>query len=235
MDFVILDESTASAQAAGGPLTVPILEEMADALDIFLNRDVAPAWGGAYRVRLASGPGDIVAGEVVARIVDVAPDPGTVAWHAADGSAHPVVYVARSQCQTLITGPESVSGALGHEFAETVGDPFVNVWADDGDGVQWALELVDAVESDTYEVGAVTVPNFLLRSFFGPGAPGPWSYLGTLGKETAPGPFASAPGGYQVKRVGTTVQTQVNGKIRASRLARLRHWSSRAYKRGARF
>jgi hypothetical protein len=236
MQFVLIDTSTAQTDAAvSGPITQPQLQEMAAALAIQLNRDVATEWGGNYSVRAGSGPQDVSPGEIVCNIVDALPDdPQAIAYHTDDGSSHPLVMLAKGTCNGILGGTQSISAAMSHELCETAVDRACNCWADDGQGSEWAQEACDATESDSYSIGNVTVSNFLLRSFFAPEAPAPWSYLGSLGREPIPGPFAVASGGYQMKRAASGQETQVNGSIREFRQAKARHPSSRTYRRGAR-
>jgi hypothetical protein len=236
MQFVLQDVSTTATDAAvGGPITQSQLQQMAAAFGIQLNRDVAAEWGGNYSVRAGTSATDVAPGEIVCQIVDALPDaPGAVAYHSDDGEDHPLVMLAKSTCDGILTGSQCVSAAMSHELCETAVDRACNCWCDDGAGSEWAQEACDATESDSYEISGVTVSNFLLRNFFGVGAPAPWSYLGSLGNEPVPGPFQTAPGGYQVKRVSASQETQVNGTIRAFRLEKARHVSSRTYRRGAR-
>jgi hypothetical protein len=240
MQFVLVDSSTAATDAAvGGPITTAQMQAMAAAFAVQLNRDLAAEWGGNYSVR-AGTEADIAPGEIVCNIVDTLPDaPGDIAYHSDDGSSHPLVLLAKGTCNGILSGSESVSAAMSHELCETAVDRACNVWADDGHGSEWAQEACDATESNSYTITtgaglAVTVSNFLLRSFFAPGAPAPWSYLGSLGSEPIPGPFTCASGGYQMKRAAPGTETQVNGTMRASRAAKAKHWSSRVYVRGAR-
>jgi hypothetical protein len=236
MQFVILDNSTSATDVAvGGPITSSQLAQIAEALSIQLNRDLSTEWGGNYTVRAGSGASDVAAGEIVCSILDTLPDdPQAIAYHSDDGSSHPLVFVGKADCNGILSGSESIAQALSHELCETAVDRACNVWADDGKGTEWAQEACDATESNSYEIDGVTVSNFLLRSFFAPGAPAPWSYLGSLGSEPIPGPFVTASGGYQVKRASSSTESQVNGSIRAWRQKRVRHWSSRVFRRGAR-
>src|SRR5215469_10773978 len=65
-----------------------------------------------------------------------------------------------------LTKPLSVATVLSHEVLETFCDPYCNLWADNGSGTAYALEVADPVESDSYPVavpgrGEVTVSNFV--------------------------------------------------------------------------
>jgi hypothetical protein len=105
----------------------------------------------------------------------------------------------------------SVSSVLSHEVVEMFGDRFANLWADgpaNGRNSQYAMELCDPVEADSYVVevifeGATTkvsVSNFVFPSWFNPQATVklnfPFDYLKKL---TAP--FTMTSGGYMIVRV----------------------------------
>ena len=244
LSFVLIDDSTPASALPqyGGPLTAPVLAQMAAALQDQLNVDLARWWGGAYSVRAGANSGDIATGEIVVAIVDSLPDqPDAVAYHDVSGGGVPVVFAARTQCQSLITGGYTLSSAISHELCETAGDVACNLWADADQAFAFARELCDAVESNSYVRGGVALSDFLLPSFFTNGSPGPYSFMQT--RATADGdiltgvaalPFGTAPGGYQVRRNVGDGQTQVTGQMRAHRAAKARHWSSRLRKRGVR-
>lgn len=214
-------------------LTPDLLAQICIALTVQLNRDVAAWWGGAHRARDCTPDNPPADGEVVALILDDLPDaPGAVAYHNWQGVAS--IYVARNQCVSLTTGTYSLSQALSHELAETVGDVGCNVWADDDTGSEWAHELCDAVEQGVYTINtngpgvAVDVSDFLLPAFFNPGdTSGKYSFLGA-----ALAPFTTAPGGYQIQRQSGTGETSVQGTIHPDRIAKKRHFSSRTSRRG---
>lgn len=235
MRFVHVDESTVTDAQYGGQLTAPVLAQMAAAHEIQLNRDVSLEYGGNYRVRAGDSKEDIQPGEIVCVIVDALPNaPGAVAYHDTTGASVPVVFAARTQCSSLLEGAHSLSCALSHELCETVGDEACNLWVDDGSGAEFARELCDATENDTYEINGVTVSNFVLKAFFAPGSVGPFTYLGTVGTDPISSPLVTGLGGYQIKRSGAGNEAQVFGELHEPRLAKKRHFSSRTYRRGVR-
>jgi hypothetical protein len=65
----------------------------------------------------------------------------------------------------------------------------------------YALEVADPVEAGTYRIGDITVSNFVLPSWFDPGAPGPYDQLGALRA-----PFALDDGGYAIVATETAVR-----------------------------
>lgn len=216
LSFALVDETHGATTLDGAALTPTILSSIASACQVQLNRDVAPETGGGpFLVRVSSGK-DIQPGEAVFAILPTLPNaPGAVAYHDVEGKGVPAAYDAITLSETL-TGPgNSLSVAISHELCETAGDPGCNRWADRGDGTEVAVEECDAVESQTYDVGAggsppatvgVHVSNFVLRAFWQPGAPGPYEFMTSralMGATPPPGPMQTAPAGggnYQIVR-----------------------------------
>jgi len=233
MRFRLVDESTAvgNAPAFGGPISPSMLVAWAAALMVQMNRDFSAQWGGNYVVDSTPIAVNALApGECVCVLVDSLPSaPGAVAYHDVNGDEVPRVFLARTQCNSLSSGDDSVTGALSHEICEAAADPFINAWRDDGHGREYAQEACDAVQETNYAIDGITVSNFVYPPFFAPGAVGPYDRLSVI---TAP--LQTAPGGYQLVRKAGTGETQIQGEVGANRMARKAHWSSRTYKRGGR-
>jgi len=227
MQFVLIDESNGATTSAGTALSPAVLEQIAVAATVYLNRDVAAYWGlpigATVRVGDASS---IQAGEWAFVLFATLPEaPDAIAYHDVDGNGVPVLFDAVSLSDSLIGSGQSVSVAITHELAETLGDQSCNFWADDGKGQEHALELCDAVENSDYLVTGVACSNFVLPSFFNPTHAGPYDFLKVLTS-----PFQTQ--GYQIVRTSGTGETQVQGKAR--RLAKRQHALSRTFRRGAR-
>lgn len=239
MQFVFIDQTTPGVDPAQ-------LAAICAALEIQANRDIAPEYAGNIRVRAATKEAPPAAGEIVGVIVHDLGNtaPGAIAYH--DWTGVPAIYVALSLVATLSTGADSFSVAASHEIAETIGDEGTNLWADVGDGSEMAHELCDPVESDFYEIDGIAVSNFVLKSYFDPGAAPPYDFMATLGSPPAvTAPFEIATGGYAIKRSGAGSEHQVTAAfpvtVTASvtfpfgkRAAKKAHFSSRAFKRGLR-
>jgi hypothetical protein len=252
MDFVLLDETGGAPTASGVPMDAGTLAKIAAAAQVYLNRDVAAHYGGSYRVRAGENAADIQSGEsVFVLLADLPNAPGAIADHDVNGVGVPVLYDAVTLSDTL-TGPgNSVSVAITHELAETAGDEGCDIWADNG-AVEFAHELCDAVEAQSYAIDdtGVYVSNFVIRAFWIPNHAGPFDFLSTLGSnDQAPrAPLTTAPGGYQITRTSGTNEQAVQGKRESlpvtvsvsatipfgRRLPKKQHWSSRTYRRGAR-
>jgi hypothetical protein len=163
-----------------------------------------------------------------------------VAYHDVTGAAVPVAFLGLDTCQVL----KDVSTAISHELVEAAGDSDCNLWADDGKGSEYARELCDAVESNSYCIiagadGPIYVSDFLLPAFFSPGAKGPYSLMqarGAMPCRPSAAAFTTADGGYQLKRTAGANETQVTawrpGKRGLIALAGKHSWASRPARRG---
>jgi len=241
--FCLVNRSTTTDPAFGGELTDPILQQIADAATAQMNEDIAPIWGGMGVCRI--GPADsVVKGEIPVYIDDAIPDvPGAAAYHDRQPDGTPIIYAARNTFESLISGSRALSVGLTHEFAETLGDPGANRWADRTDGTSEALEISDRVEDTFYDKNGVSVTNFLFPSAFDPGSSGPYDFCNALmAGQTL------TPGGYVILRVDGQAYQQtahgllvsakreitIEGEFHPSKLARKRSPLSRSYRRGLR-
>jgi hypothetical protein len=178
---------------------------MAEACVNQVNYHAAPLWGsrgitgGFYR------PNAIPAGAFAMYFFDNADQAGALGYHTEDpnGSIYGRVFVKDTMNGggAIMDGPGSVCSVTSHETLELWQDQTVNKWAMGPDGLLYAWEIGDPVESDWYRLshqyggGYVSVSNFALQPWFdaspAPGAK--FDYLGRLTK-----PFTMTPGGYVV-------------------------------------
>jgi len=128
---------------------------------------------------------------------------------------------------------------------ETAGDAGANQFANDNHGLLHAVEMCDAVEIQTYgktcnDGTVVQISNWLLRSWFIPGAAGPYEYMTSAGisgavKPSGPLQTASGHGGnYQiVSKWGGEKQVfaAAHHLIGTRRKGMHPNWSSRAGRR----
>jgi len=258
--FVLVDTSDGAKTADGEALSPEARARTVAAVELQLNRDFAPHWGGTYRMRVAGGPADVLPGECPYVIRPTIAAANAIADHYANPDGSPAAEDAITLSDSLFGPGNSSSAACGHECLEVGADGACNIWRDGGDGYEYAQEVSDPVEAQTYAVTlddgtVIYVPNFVLPAYFTPGAPGPYDYLSSIGPNPlAPtGPFQVAPGGnYQIVRSaapggGTIIQARYSGPdlsvsltipfahTRADRrLIKRRHPSSRTYRRGLR-
>lgn len=154
--------------------------------------EVAQHWGRLpVPVLFAPGGATPAAGYDTIVILDDADQAGALGWHASATGSFPF---GRVFARPAIDNHVSVSSVLSHEILELFVDPFVGLWASDMTSRQYALELCDPVEGDSYDIGGVAVSNYALPAWFDAAdQTGPWDRMGTT-----KGPFQLAPGGYAV-------------------------------------
>ena len=179
-----------------------LLGEIADAITRQVVAHVISPWGRQpVTVQVGDAeqpdPPDPARSIVPVVIFDDADQAGALGYHDRDPQGRPYARVFAGPVLEhggdWVAGELSVASVISHEVLEVVIDPFVNLWADDGSGRLYALEVADPVEADTYRIGGVTVSNFVLPSWFDPGASGPYDQLGLLQQ-----PFALGAGGYAI-------------------------------------
>lgn len=107
--------------------------------------------------------------------------------------------------KTSLDDKVPVSVTASHELFEMVIDPIANLWAEATNRTQYAYEMCDPVEEDTFMVNGMEMSNFLHPSWFEPfkhprGTK--FDHLGRLKK-----PFTMTKGGYMIiKRNGRVVE-----------------------------
>ncbi len=194
----------------------------------------APAWNRQPPDVLHFGDlANVPPGAAIVAILDDADQAGVLGYHDVTPNGRPYGKVfARVILDggTALDGPNSVAVTLSHEVLELLGDDSANYWAFDAANVGHALEMCDACEADAYEVDVdgrpVSVSDFVLPAYFGPGAPGPYDYLNTL-----PGPFTVGAGGYEIRMIGGAVSQRFGARYPDSKLAGKYHPASRTNRR----
>lgn len=172
------------------------IEKMVRAIGVQLTRDVAPIWGQVPTV-LFCHHGKSPAG-IVCTISDEPDVEGAAGYHDEDESGVSYIKVFTFDGAPSLIGADALSVTLSHEILEVVGDAPANKWADGPDGFDYAYELCDAVEGDTYEIDGVSVSNFVHPEFFDPKSPKGTKLAQVDGTVSAP--FTMSAGGYQIKR-----------------------------------
>lgn len=246
MQFALIDATNGAATSDGGQLTPSVLGQMAAILTIYANRDVAQEYGGQHLIRAAANATDIRAGEIPFTITATLDDaPGAIAYHDKTAQGAPDCFDGITLSDSLMGAGNSLLVALSHEVAETIADEGCNLLAAGDDGQGYAREACDPVEQNSYAIdladGTVGyVSDFVLRAYFVPDHPGPWSFMvsrSIAGGSAPPGPLQVAPSGggnYQITYASVGSEAQVTGMVAARRLAKKRHPASRTARRGAR-
>lgn len=199
------------------------LVEVVSALDKHLKNDFCPAYRIPAPTLSIIQPSDpIPVGYEQCLIVDEAKEPGAEGYHDLTDDGWPIMYVGVKD--TLSAG-DKVPTTICHEVDEDQVDPAVNLVAEAPDGIEWALESNDAVETDEYLVDGVPMSNFQTPAWFmgnlKPGQAVRFDFMGLCTR-----PFEIRPGGYaSVKRHGrwTEIFGSKESKAQHARRARRRH------------
>jgi hypothetical protein len=111
--------------------------------------------------------------------------------------------VAKIFVKTTLADNQLVSVTTCHELFEMAIDPIANLWAEAADGREFAYEMCDPVEEDTFLVDKIAMSNFVHPAWFEPfkhPAGTKYDHLGLLKS-----PFAMTKGGYVI--------VKTNGKV----------------------
>ena len=192
MLIAILNQSTVVANGDVATMTQAIASQV--------QFDAAPIWDRAPpTVVFYTDPTAVPAAAHGIAIVDTIQDQptGVLGLHTEDQAGQMWgVVAAKPELDNggkVLTGDWSVSSTLSHEVLEMFVDPNCNLWANDGKGSVYSLEVCDPVEAPTYTVSGVSVSNFVTPSWFDPLAPAT-AQFDKLSKLTAG--FSILPGGY---------------------------------------
>jgi hypothetical protein len=178
-----------------------VLDTIAQALTIQIERDFAPVWGVRPRRVAVGGRGDKL------HLFDHAHQATDFGWHIVDSRGSPYAHVFAEVSIThgsgWTSGPDAISVTASHEALEMLGDPAANEYCFNGQRRLWSREVCDAVQANTYNIMAgrrrVAVSNFVLPAFFNPWSSGPYDHLGILSE-----PFSLARGGYAIVERATS-------------------------------
>ena len=120
--------------------------------------------------------------------------------------------------KTTLADKQLVSVTACHELFEMVIDPIANLWAEAADGTEYAYEMCDAVEEDTFLVDGIQMSNFVHPTWFEPFKHPPgtkYDHLGLLTK-----PFSMTKGGYVIIKKKGKVTEVMGSKAKEMRFAR---------------
>ncbi len=201
--------------------------KMAGAVQKQMTWHVCPAWNSkSFTVAFYADKTKVPAGAWVIKIMDDSDQSGALGYHSEDGDIIDGFVFAKPVLDNggvVLHDPKnnqnvSIASVLSHEVCEMFGDRFANFWADGPkitQGSEYALELGDPVEGDSYDITLtdgtlVSVSNFVLPSWFNPQATAkdaPFDYLKKLTK-----PFSMTKGGYMIVAAAGRV-SQVFGEM----------------------
>jgi len=228
MKIALVNESSAAG------LDFALLQAIAAAIGRQVNEQYAYLWqSGGCDVVAAESLSAATEGAAVVAVLDNADQANALGYHDTTPDGRPYGRVFASPILenggTLTTGSLSISQTISHEVLEMVGDPYANWWADGPSGNEYALELCDPVENDSYEIDGIAVSNFVGPRFFSAG-PGPYDWMGKLFT-----PFSMSAGGYLIVRSSSGDVHQIFGHEYAEwRKALKSHPAARTSRRHAR-
>ncbi|HKS84733.1 MAG TPA: hypothetical protein VJR71_04585 [Pseudolabrys sp.] len=143
--------------------------------------------------------------------VDNADMAGALGYHDLTKNGQPVSKVF---VETTLAAHEVVSVTACHELFEMVIDPVANLWAL-ADDTEYAYEMCDPVEEDTFDVDGIKMSNFLHPAWFEPfkhPAGTKFDHLGRLSK-----PFSMTKGGYMITMKSGKVKEVFGSKAKERR------------------
>jgi hypothetical protein len=160
---------------------------------------------------------------------DDADTAGALGYHDLTIKGQPVSKIF---VKTTLADKQLVSVTASHELFEMVIDPVANLWAQAADGTEYAYEMSDPVEEDTFLVDNVLMSNFLHPSWFEPfkhPAGTKYDHLGLLKN-----PFTMTKGGYMIVKKKGKVTQVFGSKAKEKRFARENRLDHRSEYRKAR-
>jgi len=213
-----------AAQAAqgGGPVSIACInmatvdlgvpfDKLTATLQKCFDQYFLPIWG--YPVKLyntkAAKPTDW---QFI--YFDDADTAGALGYHDLTVKGQPVskIFVKTTQ-----QANEVVSVTACHELFEMVIDPIANLWAQNSDGTEYAYEMSDPVEEDTFLVDGVEMSNFVHPAWFEPFKHPPGTKFDHLGLLKAP--FTMTKGGYVILQSKGKVTQKFGSAAKAKRFA----------------
>lgn len=171
-----------------------------------------PVWGYPIRLYVTKRPKK---SDWQFLYIDTADEAGALGYHdlTVDGQPVSKVFV-----KTTIEAGEQVSVTACHELFEMVIDPLANLWAEAPDGTEYAYEMSDPVEEDTFLVDGVEMSNFVHPSWFEPFKHPKGTKFDHLGLLKAP--FSMTKGGYVITKKNGKVNEVFGSKAKMARFVK---------------
>jgi hypothetical protein len=146
---------------------------------------------------------------------DDADEAGAEGYHDLTHHGQPVSKVFVT---TSLEDNVPVSVTASHELFEMVIDPIANLWAQATNRTQYAYEMCDPVEEDTFMVDGIEMSNFLHPSWFEPFKHPPRTKFDHLGKLKRP--FTMTKGGYVIIKRNGRVKERFGSLAKEKRFAK---------------
>lgn len=171
-----------------------------------------PVWGYSLKLYNTNSPKP---SDWQLLYLDDADRAGALGYHHLTRKGQPISKVF---VKTALAAGEPVSVVACHELFEMAIDPLANLWAAATRGTEYAYEMSDPVEEDTFLVDGIQMSNFLYPAWFEPfhhprGTK--FDHLGLLAK-----PFSVRKGGYAVTRKHGKVSKKFGSKAKEKRFAK---------------
>jgi hypothetical protein len=222
--------------AEGGCVPDDVLAFIAAAINLQMQRDVAPVWAGDVWTCVAL---DSLAGirpnqtRKLLTFKKTLHVTGALGFHTETSGG---VDYAEALPPAARGAGEAIDGTTtSHEVLETFGDPTCNAYVRGPSGRRLARELADPVEADAYPISVrigpetrqVMVSNFVFPAWFH-GGPGPYDFLKRLDV-----PEETTAGGYYeyLDESGNSQQVFADGRGRLAWLAKMTNPTTRVQAR----
>jgi hypothetical protein len=220
------------AQAGqGGPVTVACInqatvdlgvpfDKLTAALQKCYDQYFVPIWG--YELKLynttTAKPSDW-------RMIyfDDADTAGALGYHDLTDKGQPIAKVF---VKTTLADHQLVSVTACHELFEMAIDPIANLWAEGPDGKEYAYEMSDPVEEDTFQVDGIEMSNFVHPAWFEPFKHPTGTKFDHLGRLTKP--FSMTKGGYMIVKTKGKVSQVFGSKAKEKRFANENRYDHRS-------
>jgi hypothetical protein len=213
-----------AAQAGqGGPVTVACInkatvdlgvpfDKLTAALQKCYDEQFVPVWG--YPLKLYNT--DVAKPSDWQFIYfDDADTAGALGYHDLTEKGQPISKIF---VKTTLADNQLVSVTACHELFEMAIDPIANLWAEAADGTEYAYEMSDPVEEDTFPVNGIQMSNFVHPSWFEPFKHPSGTKYDHLGRLTKP--FSMTKGGYMIIKKNGKVTQKYGSKAKEKRFAK---------------
>jgi hypothetical protein len=212
-----------AAQAGqGGPVTIACInkatvdlgvsfDKLTSTLQKCFDQYFLPVWGYPVKLYNTDAPKPT---DWQFLYIDDADTAGALGYHDLTKDGQPVSKVF---VKTTLEDHQVVSVTACHELFEMVIDPIANLWAQAADGTEYAYEMSDPVEEDTFPVDGILMSNFVHPSWFEPfkhPSGTKFDHLGLLTK-----PFSMTKGGYMIIKKKGKVTEVFASKAKEKRFA----------------